>query len=287
MDDPILVTGATGTVGAPLVDDLLDRGARVRAAVRNPATVTLPEAAETVAFDFERPETWGFALDGVERLFLLRPPSATRVSENVVPFVEAAARSGVEHCVVLSVLGAEKNPLLPHRRIEKAVAASGMRYTFLRASFFMQNFLTTHLEDVVEHDELFVPAGDGATSFVDARDVAAVAGEALTTSGHADRAYDVTGPVALTYHEAAEVFTEVLDRRITYPNPSAVAFARRWLGRGESPGFVVTMLGIYTTARLGLAGRVTDDARRVLGREPRDLGTFVADHEDAFAPRPR
>ncbi|WP_439025714.1 SDR family oxidoreductase [Haloarchaeobius sp. DT45] len=285
MDSPVLVTGATGTVGAPLVDELLARDVSVRAAVRTPAAASVPVDAETVTFDFEKPETWGFALDGVERLFLLRPPTATRVGKDVLPFVEAAARAGVEHCVVLSVLGAEKNPLLPHRRIEKAVADAGMRYTFLRASFFMQNFLTTHLHDVVEHDELFVPAGDGATSFVDARDVAAVAAEALTTTGHTDRAYDVTGPVALTYHEAAEVFTEVLDRRITYPDPSPFTFTRRWLARGESPAFVLTMLGIYTTARLGLAGRVTDDVARVLGRPPRDLGTFVSDHADAFARR--
>ncbi|WP_435360825.1 NmrA family NAD(P)-binding protein [Haloarchaeobius sp. DFWS5] len=283
MDGLVLVTGATGTVGAPLVRALVDDDVPVSAAVRNPPTADLPAAAETVTFDFERPETWGFALENVDRLFLLRPPTATRVGRHVIPFVAAAARSGVEHCVVLSVLGAEKNPLLPHRRIEKAVAGSRMTYTFVRASFFMQNFLTTQREDICGHDELFVPAGDGATSFVDARDVAAVAAAALENRVHVDCAYDVTGPVSLTYHEAADVFSDVLGREITYPSPSALAFARRWRGRDASPGFVLAMVGIYTTARLGFASRVTDDVAHVLGREPRDLRTFVADHAAAFA----
>jgi uncharacterized protein YbjT (DUF2867 family) len=282
MSPTVLVTGATGTVGSPLVDDLVSAGVDTRAGVRNPATVTVPPSVETVQFDFGKPETWGFALAGIERVFLLRPPATTRVGEHVVPFVEAAARSGVEHCVVLSVLGAESNPLLPHRRVEKAVRATKMRYTFLRASFFMQNFLTVHRRDVVDHDELFVPAGHGETSFVDARDVAAAAATALTQPGHGDVAYDLTGPDALTYHDAATVFTEVLGRPIEYRDPSMVAFARRMLARGEPLPFVLTMLGIYTTVRLGLVGRVTDDLRRVLGREPRDLRTFVEDHTASF-----
>lgn len=274
----VLVTGATGTVGALVRDALAEGECTVRALVRDPD----PDDEEAVAFDFEKPETWGRAFAGGDRLFLVRPPAITKVGEFLLPAVDAAQRCGVEHVTLLSVLGAEKNPVLPHRRIERHLENSGLDYTFLRASFFMQNFDEVHARDVREHDELFVPAGDGKTSFVDARDIADIAAVTLTEPGLRNCAYDVTGPEALDYHQAAAVFSEGLGREITYPRPGAIAFARRWLGRGEPLGFVITMVGIYTTARLGLAGRVTDDVKQVLGRDPRPLAEYVAEYQGAF-----
>lgn len=275
----VLVTGATGTVGQFVRDALADRDCTVRALVRSPD----PNDPEEVRFDFEKPETWGRAFEGGDRLFLVRPPAITRVGDFLLPAVDAAQRCGVDHVTLLSVLGAEKNPIIPHRRIEKHLETSGLDYTFLRASFFMQNFDEVHATDIRDHDELFVPARDGKTSFVDVRDISDVAAVTLTESGHRNRAYDVTGSEALDYTEAATVFSEVLGREITYPRPGAVAFARRWLGRGEPLGFVITMVGIYTTARLGLAGRVTDDVEQVLSRKPRSLREYVRDYKDNFA----
>lgn len=120
----ILVTGATGTVGSAVVERLRDTDARVRIATRetDAAASELDDSDgwEYVTFDFERPETWGRTLEDVDRLFLVRPPvvGVAWIRE----FVDAATRVGVEHVVYISVLGAEKNPLLspsadrtPHR----------------------------------------------------------------------------------------------------------------------------------------------------------------------------
>jgi uncharacterized protein YbjT (DUF2867 family) len=277
-----LVTGATGTVGRHVVDELADRPGTVRAGVRDPdsAAETVAEATEVVEFDFERPETWGDALAGVERVFLLRPPVVD--TDAVTSFVDALGRVDAKRVAYLSTLGADRNVLVPHHRIEKHLVATDVEHVLLRASFFMQNLLEVHREDVVERDEIFVPAGDGETSFVDARDVAAVAAVVLTEDGHVDRAYDVTGPEALSYADVAAIFTDVLDRRIRYPSPSLPAFARRMWRRGHPLGFVVLTCGIYTTARLGLADRVSDDARRVLDRQPRGMRDFVEDYADQF-----
>lgn len=279
----VLVTGATGTVGSVVVAELLARDQPVRAGTRRPDRADLPAPADPVAFDFDRPETWGPALDGVDRLFLVRPPETARVGRSILPFVDAAGRVGVEHAAVLSVLGAEKNPLLPHRRIERRVADSPMAHTFLRASFFMQNFGEVHREDIRE-GSIVVPAGGGETSFVDARDVGEAAALALTADHRG--AYDLTGPEALDYHEVAAVFSETLDREVTYADPALWAFVAHERANGRSLGFALTMAGIYTTARLGLAGRVTADLRHLLDREPRDLATYVADHAETFAPAP-
>ncbi|WP_436908611.1 nitroreductase/quinone reductase family protein [Halosimplex marinum] len=284
MSDRVLVTGATGTVGRHVVDALGDRDATVRVATRDPepAREQFPDAAEHVAFDFERPETWGGALADADGCFLMRPPTAG--GERVGEFAAAADRVGVKRLAYLSTLGVERNPLIPHHRIEERIAGTDLDYTFLRASFFVQNLVEVHREDVVERDQIFVPAGDGATSFVDARDVGEVAAVVLTEAGHADRAYDLTGPEALTYGEVASAFSDALDRPITYADPSIPAFVRRMRSRGEPLPFLVLMVGIYTTARVGLADRVTDDAERILGRPPRDVAAFVADYADQFRP---
>lgn len=282
MTDVVLVTGATGTVGRHVVTALADRDVVVRSAVRDPDGVprTIADAGDVVAFDFAKPETWGAALADVDGVFLMRPPVVS--GSDVGSFVEAAARVGVGRAVYLSTLGAEKNALIPHHRIEKRVAESGIEYTLLRASFFMQNLSGVHRRDVIERDEIFVPAGRGETSFVDARDVGEAGAVALTESGHAGRAYDLTGGEAMDYEAVADVFSDVLGRSITYPNPSLASFARRMYGRGNSLGFVALMCGIYATARLGLADRVSEDSRHLLGRAPRTMRAFVEDYADDF-----
>jgi len=104
------------------------------------------------------------------------PHASPAVSEaDVNSFVDAADRVGVNHVVYLSTLGAEKNVIIPHHRIEKHIMGTDITYTLLRASFFMQNLLEVHRADIVEHDELFVPAGSGKTSFIDARDISEAA----------------------------------------------------------------------------------------------------------------
>lgn len=284
----IVVVGATGTVGGPTVESLRAREADLRAAVRDPAAASMPDGVETVAFDFERPETWGAAFEGATRLFVLRPTTTTRVSRRLLPAIDAAVRSGVEHVTFLSVLGAERNPLLPHRRVERHLeaddtdAGAGATYTFLRASYFMQNLAAVHAPDVRRRGELFVPAGDGATSLVDARDVGAVAAATLVEEGHEDVAYDLTGPEAVTYDEVAAVLAAELDRPVRYVSPSAWAFARRMRRRDHGWGFVAAMLAIYATARFGFADRVEPDVEEVLGRPPRDVATFVSDYADVW-----
>lgn len=280
MTETVLVTGATGTVGSEVVERMVDRPVRV--ATRDPSRddADFPADSEPVEFDFERPETWGTALADVDRLFLVRPPTVG--VDRLREFVDAAARVGVSHVVYLSVLGAERNPLLPHYRMERHLERADVAYTFLRAANFMQNFSEIHRPDVVEHDQIYVPAGDGETGFVDARDVAAVGVAALTDAGHENRAYDVTGPVALDCYEVADAFTDALDRRITYPNPSILQFARRMRSRNVPYPMVGVMVVLYTVTRLGLSGRVSDDAERVLGREPHSFREFVADHADRF-----
>ena len=278
----ILVTGATGNVGAEVVRLLRECGQPVRAAVRDRSRARFGDGVEVALFDFAHIETFSAALSGVDRLFLVRPPDITDVARYFDPFFAVARAAGVRHVVFLSLLGAEQISIVPHRRIEERLEASELDWTFLRASFFMQNLSTTHRDEIRERDVIAVPAGRGKTSFIDVRDIAAVAVEALTTPGHAGRAYPLTGGEALDYAEVAHILSAVLGRPITYTNPSIPAFLLDTRRRNMPLAFALVMLGIYATARFGKAGLVTDDTARLLGRPPITMRQFAVDNRECW-----
>lgn len=283
MRETILVTGATGNVGAALIAALRGGEARVVAAVRDVARarVRLGDGLDYVPFDFADPATFAATFVGVDRLFLVRPPELADVRRQIAPAIDAARRAGVRHVVFLSLLGVERNPIVPHYRIERALEGSGMAWTFLRASYFMQNLDTTHRDDV-RRGEIVVPAGRGETSFVDVRDIAAVAALALTEPGHEGRGYPLTGARALSYFEVARQLTAVLGRPIAYRAPSLLAYARHMRAAGHPWPFILVTSTLYTTARLGLAGGITDDIARLLGRPPGTLRQYIEDYRRAW-----
>ena len=179
--------------------------------------------------------------------------------------------------VLLSLQGAEHNRVVPHHALEQWLGQSGRSGTFVRASFFMQNLTPTHLTDIRDRDEIVVPAGSGATAFVDARDVAAVAASALLDpTRHHDTAWTPTGPQALTYAEVAATLSDVLGRPIRYRAPGLVRYARHAHGTLAMPwGMVAVTSAIYTMARLGRAGGLTDDVRTVTGHDPVSFEEFA------------
>jgi uncharacterized protein YbjT (DUF2867 family) len=281
MRDTILVTGATGNVGAEVVTALRRAGAPVVAAVRNPAKArdVLGDDVSMAPFDFARPETFSAAFAGVRKIFLVRPPALADVKKYMAPAIDAAKRAGVEQVVFLSLLGVEHNRWAPHYGIEQELRASGMDWTFLRASFFMQNLNTVHRDDLRDGNDIFVPAGSGKTSFIDVRDIAAIGAQALTTERRRNEAYPLTGATALSYGDVAAIFSDVLGRPIRYSRPSILAFAARMRARGHPWSFVLVMIGIYTTARLGLAAAVTPDAEQLLGRPPITVRQYAEDYK--------
>ena len=290
MAGQILVTGATGNVGREVARALAARGAPARAAAfdETDARRVSPEASEIVLFDFTDPSTYQAAFDGVDRLFLMRPPAISNVRRDMQPAIDFAAAAGVRHVVFLSLIGVERNRIVPHAKVEKLLMAAGMGWTMLRCGFFMQNLDTTHRADIVEHGDIFIPAGQGRTAFVDVRDIGAVAARILTEpADHEGQAYALTGSEALTYGEAAAIMTEELGRPITYSDPSPPAFARRMRERGYARGYINVMAAIYLTTRLGMAAAVSPDAADLLGRAPITMQQYVRDYAPAFAAETR
>jgi uncharacterized protein YbjT (DUF2867 family) len=280
----ILVTGPTGNVGGEVFTRLMAKGAPAVAAAHNvdKARQQLGVDAAIVHFDFTKPETFKVAFDGVEKMFLVRPPAIADVKQDIAPALVAAKHAGVKHAVFLSLLGVERNPVVPHRAIEKAVRESGMAWTFLRAGFFMQNLSTTHCDDIRERGDVFVPAGKGRTSFIDVRDIAEVVVKVLTEPGHENKAYSLTGAVALTYGDVAREMTEVLGKPVRYSNPSPRNFGKEMRRRGTPLPFILVMNALYTVCRVGGAAQVTPDAERLLDRKPIAMRQFIEDYRSVW-----
>lgn len=280
----ILVTGASGNVGSVVFSLLQQAGADVWAASSNSERVRsgVERGEKMVHLDLLDPATYSSALEGVEKIFFMRPPSISDVKRYIAPFVRTAEDHGVKHIVFMSLQGVEKNSFVPHHAVEKCIVESKIPYTFLRPSFFMQNLSTTHRDDIRDRDMIFVPAGRGKTSFIDTRDISAVAAKVLTEEGHQFKAYELTGKDSIGYGEAAAIFSEVLGRKIIYTNPSPVRFYFSMRKRGLDRSFVLVMIALYSAARFGMASRTTTDTEKLLGREPITFAQFVRDYKDEW-----
>ncbi|BCG57959.1 SDR family oxidoreductase [Paenibacillus sp. URB8-2] len=265
----ILVTGAGGNVGQELVRELKLRNADYRIASSRKNT-------DGIYMNFEDPASIEPALSGVTRLFLLRPPHLADAKRYFGPVMDAAVRMGVKQIVFLSVMGADKNQLVPHAKIEALIQKSGIPYTFLRPGFFMQNLLNQHGEELINERTIFVPAGKGKTSFVNVADIGAAAAKVLTEAGHENKAYDLTGSEALNYYEVAELLSAEWNETIKYANPSVPAFWKKMSRKGVKRDFLIVMIGIYMTAKLGMAKRVSPDLECLLGRKPGTFPQYIA-----------
>lgn len=279
----ILVTGATGNIGRDVVRELLIKGREVRAAVSDRARAEqMLAGADLTQFDFTDPATYRPALAEVERVFLMRPPQITDMEHTLNPFVDAAREAGVQQVVFVSLLGVEDNPRVPHFAAEQHIKTAGVPYTLLRPGFFMQNLNTTHRAEIREHDEIYLPVGKARTSFIDTRDIGAAAAKVLCEDGHDGRAYDLTGGESLDYYQVADIFSAVLGRKITYKDPSSLAFLVATVRHGTPIKFALVMQMLYRSTRNGIADVLTDDVSRLLGRPPRPFRQYVIDYADSW-----
>ncbi|MET9954295.1 NAD(P)H-binding protein [Streptomyces sp. NPDC006339] len=278
----IVVTGATGNVGRPLVEALAAAGEEVTAVSRRAPEAPLPEGVRHRAADLARPEDSAALFEGADAVFLL----VAGVGDELRPrqVVAAAVAAGVRRIVLQSsqLVGTrpESESHGPLREFEAAVRDSGVEWTILRPSGFASNaFLWA--ESLRTARTVAAPFAEVAMPVVDPADIADVAAAALLEDGHAGRTYVLTGPVAVTPREQAAALSRAVGEPVRFV-PQTRAEARAHLVR-FLPGPAVDGMLAVMGAPHAEEQRVSPDVERVLGRAARPFSAWAARHALAFA----
>lgn len=283
-----LITGATGKVGKELVQDLLARKSKFKVMVRTKEAVNDFETRgiKAVQGDFERPESLTGALAEVTSVFLLTTPQPDGPAIER-KFLAACKSKGVRQIVRLSAMGA--NPaassalLRNHGRCEAMLEESGLPWTILRPTIFMQNLVAYMGPSLAKESTIYAPAGEARLPWVDTRDIAAIAGTVLTSTGHEGRVYDITGPESLTYGQVAERLSAQLGRQISFVNVPDGAAHHAMVGMGMSPWMADGMLSLYHLFKAnGSTAMVLETVERITGHAPRTLAAYLKENASAF-----
>ena len=280
----ITVIGSTGTIGSELVRLLSQARVPARAVFRDPKKVQLLPGVAWTQADLRDGLALEAAIAGTTRLFLLtdNQPGFAKLQIQILRIAESL---GVAHVVKLSALGASDHSkswiAREHHEVENALQQSSMQWTILRPHAFMQNWLGDLAQSVRSRGIIESPIGDGRVPFIDARDIAAVAAEILLhPEEHAGKKYVLTGGEAVGFNDIAQILG------VTY-KPITMDEARARLeSSGLHPDQIDGMLAISAYQRAGgPTSMVSDTVARILGRPPRTIREFFADHAGAFRPK--
>ncbi|MFC4670515.1 SDR family oxidoreductase [Seohaeicola nanhaiensis] len=281
----ITVFGATGTTGAPLVETLLAKGAEVRAVTSDPARVAAlrTRGCEAITANFTDPAALERACAGAEKIYLVTPAhrDMRRWKANTI---EAAKAVGVRHVVLATGLGASPKARVTfgkwHSETQELLKQSGLNWTFVQPTYFMQNLLWqagSVAKTGVYHDDL-----GGPVAWIDARDIAAVAAEALTGAGHEGKTYGLTGPEALTGVDIAAILSDVTGRSVICAPLSAEDSKATMIAGGMQGEVAAAMVELASIAPKGYLAGIETTVSDVLGRPARRFTDFVAENRDAF-----
>jgi len=280
----ILLAGATGRVGRELVMELKIRRAPFRVLARSASKANaLLGPGDCVTGDYNVPETLEKALRGIDSAFLVSPADPRMVGWEVA-FARAAQKMGVRKIVKISAQGADpKSPaalLRWHGEIEDEIKRLNLAFILLEPAYFYQNLLG--LAPLILRGVLPGAMGAARLAMVDARDIAAVAAEALSKPGHDGKTCVLTGPASISYAEAAATLTEVLGRPVSYADTPPEAARRHMLAGGHPAWLADALLELAEISRSGKTDISTDSVKAVTGRDPISLESFVRDHAGSF-----
>ena len=282
----ILVTGATGTVGRHVVDQLLARGADVRALVRDPAKASLPAGVAIAKGDLLDVDSLRGAMSGISTLFLLNAVAPDEFTQALVA-LNVAREAGVERVVYLSVIHSDRYVNVPHFAgkfgVERMIEQMGFNATILRPAYFMNNDVT--IKDVVTGYGIYpMPIGSKGLAMIDARDIGEIAALELIRRERAATPLPLTrinlvGPDTLTGAKAAAVWSEVLGRTIAYPGDDTAGFEKNL--RQFMPSWMAYDMRLMSERFLteGMVPEAGDVERltTLLGRPLRSYRDFVSE----------
>lgn len=234
-----------------------------------------------VVFDFMNIDTFSTALEGIDILFLLRPPQISDVKKYFAPLIDTAIKASVEHIVFLSVQGVENSKIIPHHKIEKLIVESKISYTFLRPAYFMQNFTTTLQNDLIKNHRIYLPAGKAKFTLIDASDIGAVAAKVLIEPrNHIDKSYELTNTETLTFAEMAEQISKGIGKTIQFISPNLLQFFMTKRKENMPTMLILVMIMLHYFPRFQKTPKTTEWVKIITGQEPRSFEVFVINNKN-------
>jgi uncharacterized protein YbjT (DUF2867 family) len=273
-----LVIGANGQIGSALASLLAAQGQTVRRATSRPAS----KAAE-VTVNLATGEGLAAALAGADQMFLMTPPGFANHDELLIPAIDAAKAAGVRKVLLLSAMGANADDNIPLRRAELHLERSGLAWNVIRPNWFMQNFHTFWLHGIQTAGQIFLPVGDAKGSFIDTRDIAAVAAKLLSGDDFVNAAHDLTGSESLDHHQVATVLSKAAGRTIGYTDIPEDAMRQGLLGAGLPAAYAEFLLVILGAFKAGYSAAITDSVQRITGKAPILLEQYAQEHKAHWA----
>jgi uncharacterized protein YbjT (DUF2867 family) len=278
-----LITGATGDIGARVVERLLERGGRPRVFVRDAKTAgaRYTDRVDIVAGDLADADSLLAALQGVDALFLVS--SGPEIERRDEMAAKSARAAGVRHLVKLSSMDSQRDVGTGawHARGESTIRASGIAFTFVQPAGFMSNALgwaaSIKAEGIVR-----APTGDGRIAFIHPDDIAAVATEALTTREYDGESLPITGPEALNYAEMTAKIGAAVGKPVRFEPITEEQESEQMIKNGDSAEIVAAHVSIYRAIREGRLASVTGNVERVVGQRPISFEQWARENAAAF-----
>lgn len=279
----VLVTGATGNIASGLIPALLAEEVQVRALVHNEskAQALRDQGAEVVVDDLESPTSLGSAVEGVGKIFLLTTngPSSVKQASAVI---QAAKQAGTPHIVRQGAFGPEKSRLIKqHEETVTELKASGVPYTVLRPTYFMQNTMMA-AQTVASDGMMYMPFKDGKLGMIDVRDIVDVALKVLTTGGHEGQSYTLTGPESISFQQVAAGLSKALGKEVTYVDVPPQAAREAMLGMGMPEWITEGYIELMDGFSQNWADTTTPNVENITGHPARSYETFAKDFAKAF-----
>lgn len=278
----ILVIGSSGVVGSEVARLLEGDGKRVVRTTGRPSDGNDEVGTRKVHVDLLSGKGLENAFQGVKRAFLMCPSGNSDQYKILSPLIGVAKEHALEKVVLMTAIGVNLVPSSPMRRAEVELENSGLPYNIIRPNWFMQNFSTLWAEGIRAQGKIMLPAGDARVSFIDTRDIAAVASTFLTSDEHGNGAFDLTGPDAITHLEVAQAISNVTGRSIGYEDVSPDLFREVLIKKGAPEDYANFLLQIMGALRAGFCAGVTDAVPKVLGRPAASFARFAADESKAW-----
>ena len=273
-----LVIGSTGTVGSQISDNLKRLGVDLVETTRDPQKTN----DSTVFLDILTQKGLATAFENVDRAFLMSPPGYADQFATLSPLIQEAKKRKLKKVVLMTAYGADAQETTPFRRAEKELENSGLEYNIIRPNWFFQNFNSYWIHSILTQNQIRLPAGEARVSFIDARDIAAVATELLLKNDHPRQAFNLTGGQSSTHHEVAEAITKATGRKITYVDVPQDELKAGLLAAGLSQEYAAFLLMIMGYLKEGYNAKISDSVVKVLKREPISLSQYCTDYKKSW-----